>query len=68
MTTPPRDITIVSTDLLDIAIEQWGDPGGAPVILLHGFPYDTRAFDEVAPALAEAGTVPAGLRADQIPG
>jgi pimeloyl-ACP methyl ester carboxylesterase len=55
MTTSPRDYTIVSTDLLDIAIEQWGDPSGTPVILLHGFPYDTRAFDEVAPALADAG-------------
>ena len=28
---------------------------GAPVILLHGFPYDPRCFDEVAPPLASDG-------------
>ena len=32
-----------------------GPPDGAPVILLHGFPYDARTFDEVAPALAADG-------------
>jgi pimeloyl-ACP methyl ester carboxylesterase len=55
MTAPQSDISIVSTDLLDVAVEQWGDPSGSPVILLHGFPYDARAFDEVAPVLVEAG-------------
>ncbi|WP_410672276.1 alpha/beta fold hydrolase [Amycolatopsis sp. cmx-4-68] len=39
------------TSTLDIAYEQAGRPGGTPVILLHGFPYDVRAFDEVAPSL-----------------
>ncbi len=33
-----------------------GCPEGAPVILLHGFPYDVRAYDEVAPALAADGS------------
>jgi pimeloyl-ACP methyl ester carboxylesterase len=55
MTTHTSVTSTVSTPLLDIAIEQWGDPGGSPVILLHGFPYDVRAFDEVAPALVDAG-------------
>jgi len=32
-----------------------GTENGAPVILLHGFPYDARAFDEVAPPLAAQG-------------
>ncbi|MDB5717193.1 MAG: alpha/beta hydrolase, partial [Sphingomonas bacterium] len=45
----------VETDVLDIAYEQWGPPGGTPVVLLHGFPYSPRAFDDVAPALAAAG-------------
>lgn len=37
---------------MDVAYEQAGPPGGTPVVLLHGFPYDVRAFDEVAPLLA----------------
>ena len=32
-----------------------GDPRGAPVILLHGFPDDVRAFDGVVPPLITAG-------------
>src|ERR1043165_8236779 len=45
----------VRTDLLDIAYEEHGPAGGAAVILLHGFPYDPRCFDEVAPPLATDG-------------
>ncbi|RZS37031.1 pimeloyl-ACP methyl ester carboxylesterase [Herbihabitans rhizosphaerae] len=45
----------ISTPVLDIAYEQAGEAGGKPVILLHGFPYDVRAFDEVAPLLAAEG-------------
>ena len=37
----------------EIAYEDRGE--GAPVVLLHGFPYDVRAFDEVAALLAAAG-------------
>jgi pimeloyl-ACP methyl ester carboxylesterase len=43
----------VRTDVLEIAYEEHGS--GAPVILLHGFPYDVRAYDEVAPPLAAEG-------------
>src|SRR5882672_10658831 len=43
------------TDVLEMAYEEHGPEDGAPVILLHGFPYDVRAFDEVAPALAAEG-------------
>jgi pimeloyl-ACP methyl ester carboxylesterase len=43
------------TDVLEIAYEEHGPDDGAPVILLHGFPYDARTFDEVAPALAAEG-------------
>src|SRR6478735_522440 len=43
------------TDVLEIAYEEHGPEDGAPVILLHGFPYDARTFDAVAPALANDG-------------
>ncbi len=43
------------TASLDIAYEDHGPPGGFPIILLHGFPYDPRSFDEVAPPLAASG-------------
>lgn len=45
----------IQTPVLDIGYESAGDPGGTPVILLHGFPYDVRAFDDVAPILAGQG-------------
>jgi len=45
----------VTAGVLDVAYEETGAPGGRPVVLLHGFPYDARAYDEVAPRLAEAG-------------
>ncbi len=45
----------VRTDVLDVAYEEHGPPDGVPVILLHGFPYDPRAYDAVAPPLAAAG-------------
>jgi pimeloyl-ACP methyl ester carboxylesterase len=46
----------VETDTLTIAYEDHGPPDGAPVILLHGFPYDPRGYDEVAPPLAADGS------------
>jgi len=45
----------VSTPLLDIAVEHWGPGDGDPILLLHGFPFDPRSFDRVAPRLAEGG-------------
>ncbi len=45
----------LSTDVLDVACESHGDPDGWPVVLLHGFPYDVHAYDEVAPVLAAEG-------------
>jgi pimeloyl-ACP methyl ester carboxylesterase len=41
--------------MLEIAYEAHGPEDGEPVILLHGFPYDPRGYDEIAPALAERG-------------
>lgn len=46
---------VVRTATLEIAFEQHGPASGPPVVLLHGFPYDVRAYDEVAPALAADG-------------
>jgi pimeloyl-ACP methyl ester carboxylesterase len=43
------------TPTLEIAYEEHGPSDGPPVILLHGFPYDGRAYDEVAPPLAKDG-------------
>ncbi|GIF62136.1 alpha/beta hydrolase [Asanoa ishikariensis] len=45
----------VTTDVLDVAYHEAGPADGAPVILLHGFPYDIHSYVEVAPMLAEAG-------------
>jgi pimeloyl-ACP methyl ester carboxylesterase len=45
----------VTTDALQIAYEEDGQPTGIPVVLLHGFPDDPRAWDNVVGALASAG-------------
>ncbi|TPG51810.1 alpha/beta hydrolase [Roseomonas nepalensis] len=45
----------VEAGALRVAYEESGDPGGWPVLLMHGFPYDGRAYDAVAPVLAAAG-------------
>ncbi len=46
----------VRTPVLNIAYESSGPTSGPPVILLHGFPYDPRACDEIAPRLANDGS------------
>jgi pimeloyl-ACP methyl ester carboxylesterase len=48
-------VVTVRAGVLDVAVERSGDPGGWPVVLLHGFPYDVRSYDQVARILAEAG-------------
>ena len=45
----------VRTSVLEIAYEESGPPHGAAVLLMHGFPYDPRTYDDVVPSLAEAG-------------
>lgn len=45
----------VLTDILEITFEASGDQRGQAVVLLHGFPYDVRAFDDVVPVLVECG-------------
>src|SRR3546814_12292721 len=45
----------VEAGVLRVAYEESGAADGWPVVLLHGFPYDVHAFDEVAPRLAAQG-------------
>src|SRR5579863_4255548 len=45
----------IDTPVLRIGYEESGDPRGFPIILLHGFPDDIHAYDDVAPPLAQAG-------------
>jgi len=45
----------VKTDLLEVFYAEYGPAAGPPVILLHGWPYDIHAFEEVAPRLAAQG-------------
>ena len=55
MTTPLASRSIARTDQLLITYEARGPEDGSPVLLLHGWPDDVRAWDAVAAALAEAG-------------
>ena len=48
-------INITQTSMLSLAYEEHGSASGDPVILLHGFPYSPRAFDQIAPVLATKG-------------
>jgi pimeloyl-ACP methyl ester carboxylesterase len=45
----------VDTPVLNIAYNESGPAQGFPIILLHGFPDDAHAYDDVAPPLAKAG-------------
>lgn len=45
----------IAAGVLDVACFQDGPADGTPVFLMHGFPYDVHAYDEVRPLLAAAG-------------
>ena len=45
----------VRTKTLEIAYEESGPDSGFPVLLMHGFPYDPRCYDEVVPPLVARG-------------
>jgi pimeloyl-ACP methyl ester carboxylesterase len=51
----PATSLAVRTPTLEITYEASGPSSGVPVILLHGFPDDVRAYDAAAPPLAAAG-------------
>jgi pimeloyl-ACP methyl ester carboxylesterase len=45
----------VQTSVLEIAYEDSGPADGVPVLLMHGWPYDPRTYDDVVPPLVAAG-------------
>ena len=45
----------IDTPVLSIGYEESGIPQGFPIVLLHGFPDDVRAWDDVLPPLVKAG-------------
>jgi pimeloyl-ACP methyl ester carboxylesterase len=45
----------INAGQLDVAYLDSGEAARAVVFLLHGFPYDVHAYDEVSPILASAG-------------
>jgi len=45
----------VDTDVLRIAYEEAGNANGFPIILLHGWPDDVHAYDDVVPPLVAGG-------------
>ena len=65
--TPPRMASDASTSTsfgplkqidagsLNVGYVELGPPAGAPIILLHGWPYDIFSFAEAAPPLASKG-------------
>jgi pimeloyl-ACP methyl ester carboxylesterase len=53
--TSPGAIRQIDAGVLNIGYAEAGPFDGPPVILLHGWPYDIHAFDEVAPLLAAKG-------------
>ena len=51
----PTQSRTIQTPTLTIGFEESGDSQGFPIILLHGFPDDVRAWDEVAAPLVRRG-------------
>lgn len=45
----------IKAGCLEIYYHEVGPEGGDPVVLLHGFPYDAHAYDDVAAELAAQG-------------
>jgi pimeloyl-ACP methyl ester carboxylesterase len=53
--TPFPPLRSLEAGVLSIAYHELGPPDGPPVFLMHGFPYDVHAYEDVAPILADAG-------------
>src|SRR4051812_25994796 len=45
----------IEAGVLNVGYAEAGPPDGAPVLLLHGWPYDIHTYVDVAPLLASAG-------------
>jgi pimeloyl-ACP methyl ester carboxylesterase len=50
-----RRVDSFRRDGLTFDVRDAGPPDGEPVVLLHGFPQDSAAWDQVSPALHQAG-------------
>jgi pimeloyl-ACP methyl ester carboxylesterase len=50
-----RDVQTIDAGVLAVSYLEDGQPGGWPVVLSHGFPYDVHAYDEVVPLLTAHG-------------
>ena len=48
-------MSAIDAGVLRVDYAEHGDPAGRAVVLLHGFPYDVRAYDGVVPLLAARG-------------
>jgi pimeloyl-ACP methyl ester carboxylesterase len=48
-------ISNIDAGVLNVTYIESGPADGWPVVLLHGFPYDVHAYDEVSPILAAQG-------------
>ncbi|WP_032389016.1 alpha/beta fold hydrolase [Rhodococcoides fascians] len=46
---------MIRAGVLEVAYDRGGDPSGRSVVLIHGFPYDPRGYDDVARLLAQSG-------------
>lgn len=46
---------MIRAGVLNVAYDRVGDPSGRSVVLMHGFPYDPRGYDDVGRLLAESG-------------
>src|SRR5262249_58843622 len=51
----PSPARSVRTSSLEIVYDEGGPPSGAPVLLMHGWPYGPRVYDAVVSRLVEAG-------------
>ncbi|HET9084971.1 MAG TPA: alpha/beta hydrolase [Candidatus Limnocylindrales bacterium] len=51
----PADVRRIAAGDLDVGYVDAGPVDGRPVLLLHGWPYDIHAYDEVTPLLTAAG-------------
>src|SRR5262249_53253452 len=52
---PAGTVKSIDTPVLSIGYVETGNATGLPVILLHGFPDDIHAWDDVTPPLVRAG-------------
>jgi len=53
--TPAAAAKSVETGVLNVGYQESGNPLGFPIMLLHGFPDDIHAWDDVTPPLVKAG-------------